>query len=106
MVAKILQLKPNRLPETNEEMSRRYREPDDELEQIQKAIADYVKGHDDIYWAYADIAAAVPCAFQTVKRLAENTTRYPANTTCTRILRVCGWERRLVRIETKKWKTA
>ena len=87
-------------------MSRRYREPDDELEMIQKAIADYVKGYDDIYRAYAEIAAAVPCAFQTVKRLAEGFTRYPGNGTCKHILRVCGWERRLVRIETKKRKTA
>lgn len=88
----------NRLPQTHAEMTRKVREPDEFMTFMQNAIKD--SGRE-----YYRIAADAMVHFQTVKNIAEGTTRFPANATCDRILSACGLVRKVVRATGAKKKT-
>ena len=95
----VVNLRPrvNRLPQTHEEMTRRVREPDEFMTTMQNVINDSGK-------SYIDIACAAQVHFQTVRNIAEGTTRFPANSTCDRILAACGYRREVMRVEGRRKK--
>ena len=104
----VVKLRPaiNSLPKTQEEMTRRYREPDEFMTVMQNVISDYARGYADVTRAYVGIAVAAMVHYQTVKNIAEGATRFPANSTCDRILSACGYRRDVIKVEPRRAKRA
>ena len=76
----------NKLPQTEKELKKRTKEPDNILVSLQNII-------NESGMSYIDISCKALIGYTTISRIMDNTTRRPVNSTVDSILSACGYER-------------